>query len=318
MKKKLQLGILGTGLAAHELYLPALREAQSRIALVACANRTASKAVSFARLAGAARVVPSAQELFQLPEVDAVLISLPIADQPRFILQALEAGKPVLSEKPIARDVASGRRLLRTARRFDVPWLVGENFEFLPAARRLARWLSEGRVGDIRLVEVHQVSIMNRSNPYFRTPWRLTPKHVGGFISDGGVHLAHVLRRCVGQPRVVRSFATQFDPNLPPVDTVVAALSFPCGALGTWTSCFCASYEGPELRIYGSRANAELTGNEARLIPRRGRPLRFVGKANSFAAQFRHFADVVQNRVSPAVSPDDALEDLELIQSLLA
>jgi len=317
MRNRLRLGILGTGVAARELYLPALKQLRHRIELVACANRTRSKARDYARLAGISRVVADAEALFALPDVDAILISLPIVAQPPMVLAALAAGKPVLSEKPIGPTMAAGRRLLRTAARFPVPWLIGENYAFMAHVHHLRRWIEAGRLGDIRVVQVFDMTLVDRENPYFHTRWRKKPAHVGGFVVDAGVHVADVVRRCFGVPTEVRSHVASFEPSLLPIDTAVATLRWQSGAVGTWTSCFSARYDGPMLRVYGSRANAELDRSTATLWEAGGRRSSYRSKTNSFAAQFSHFADVVQRGTPIAFTPAEALSDLELMQAIV-
>jgi predicted dehydrogenase len=320
---KLRLGLLGTGIAAERLYLPAFEALRGRIEVVACANRTRKKAERYARLARIPKVVDDAEALFALPEVDAVLVSLPIDEQPHYVLAALAAGKAVLSEKPVGPSVADARRLIAKAKRFDVPWLVGENFAFMEHAERLQAQVSAGKLGEIRLVEAVQMTAMDESNPYFHTTWRTSPKFVGGFVVDGGVHVAHVVRRCFGMPEVGTPLTASFDRRLPPLDTVVATLRFPSGALGTWTSCFSVPYQGPLVRVYGSRATAELFWGHLVIRspggPRRSewRETRFDQKKSSFYGELSHFADVVTKGTAPRVPPEEALLDLELLEALV-
>jgi predicted dehydrogenase len=316
--KRLRVGLLGTGIAPRKLYLPAFEEVKGRIELVACANRTKKKALDYAKLAGIPKVVNDAEELFALPEIDAVLISLPIDLQPRFVLAALAAGKAVLSEKPIAASVADARALVKKAKRYRRPWLVGENFAFMPHVARLVSWVKEGKLGDVRLAEATQMTVMDEKNPYFHTTWRAEPRHVGGFVGDAGVHLACVVRRCLGIAKDVKSLTAQFDPALAPLDTAVASLRFPGGTLGTWKSCFSASHEGPMLRLYGSRANAELFYDHAHFVPRRGEAVTFQAGLNSFAAEFTHFADMVQRGTPAQYTPDEATADLELMSRIVS
>jgi len=87
MKTRLRLGVIGTGLAAHLLYLPALKTLRHRIEIVACANRTRQKAEHFAKLVGCPLVVDTPEELLDLDQVQAVLISLPIDVQPQYVLR---------------------------------------------------------------------------------------------------------------------------------------------------------------------------------------------------------------------------------------
>jgi predicted dehydrogenase len=260
--------------------------------------------------------VESAEELFALPELDAVLISLPIDAQPAYVLAALRAGKAVLSEKPVGPSVAAARRLVRAAARYESPWLVGENFAFMSHAQKLAELVERGRLGQVRLIDVRQMSFMDAENPYFHTGWRAEPGHVGGFVVDAGVHLAHVVRRCFGMPQVVQRATASFDPALPPLDTALALLRFESGALGTWTSSFSTHYAGPMLRVFGERATAELHYDYLVVRDRKQREQRYERKKSSFVAEFEHFADVVQKGRTVAVTPSDALADLALIESI--
>jgi predicted dehydrogenase len=317
MASKLRLGLIGTGVAAIELYLPAFAQLGHKVQLVACCNRTRKKAEAYARLAKVPRVFDSAEELIADPEVEAVLISLPIDAQPAILKQALAAGKAVISEKPIAPSVAEGKRLLKAAARASSPWLVAENYAFLPALQRLASWVAQGKLGEPRLVEVYQLTHMTAKNPYFNTSWRQQPKHAGGFVLDGGIHMAHVLRRVMGTPELVQSLTAQFDPALPPMDTAVAVLRFPSGVLGTWTSCFSAHHRGPMLRVYGSTGTAELFFDHATLRSGRGKETRYETKVSSMVAQFSHFADVVKKGTPLLYTPEQALADLALIEAIV-
>jgi predicted dehydrogenase len=317
MAKKLRLGLIGTGVAASHLYLPAFGRLGHKLDLVACTNRTRKKAEAYARLASIPRVFDSAEELLAAPEVEAVFISLPIDAQPALVKQALAAGKAVISEKPIAPSVAEGKKLLRAVASARAPWLVAENYAFMPTIERLKRWVEQGKLGDVRLAEVFQLTFMDTKNPYFHTAWRQRPKHAGGFVLDGGVHMAHALRRVMGTPEVIRTLTAQFDPALPPIDTAVAALRFPSGALGTWTSCFSAYYRGPMLRVYGSKGTAELHSGHATLLSGRGKETRFESKVDSIQAELSHFADVVIKGTPLVFTPEQALADLGLIEAIV-
>lgn len=317
MGRKLRLGLLGTGIAARELYLPAFERLRRRIELVACANRRREKAEAYARLAGIPKVVDDAEALIALPEVDAIVVSLPIDAQPAYVLAALARGKAVLSEKPVAPSVAAGQKLLKQAARYDAPWLVGENFAFMSHVRRLRELLVEGKLGEVRFVQAIQATWMDAKNRYFSTPWRHAGGFDGGFVADGGVHLAHVVRSCFGMPTRVQSELGHFVPELPAPDTAVATLKFEGGALGVWSSCFSARYQGPMLRLFGSKANAELGYDALTLESASGKRRRYPAKDDSFYAEFSHFADVVQRGARPLVTPEDALSDLRLIDAIL-
>ena len=298
--------------------MPALKQLGHKIDLVACANRRRAKAEDYAKLMGIPLVVDTAEQLLALPDIQAVLISLPIDIQPKYVKLALSRGIAVLSEKPVAPSVAVGRRLLKLTSSFRAPWLVGENFDFMPHVRKLVQWIRSQRLGDLRMIQAVHIAKMDRNNPYFYTAWRRKPEFVGGFVVDGGVHLAHVVRLCVGMPVRVRNLTACFDKTLHPIDSAVAALEFHGGLLGTWTSCFSSHYQGPMLRVYGSKGYAELNWDNAVAYDAKGKPTVFHANVNSFYAEFDHFADVVCQRTKLALLPEDALQDLEFIQSIVS
>jgi predicted dehydrogenase len=318
--RPLRLGLLGTGIAARKLYWPALAGMRDKVRLVACANRTRSKAEAFAALSHTPKVVADADALFALPEVDAVLISLPIDQQPRYILKALKAGKAVLSEKPLAPSVAAGRRLLERARPFAKRgpiWMVAENFFFMPAAAWTEDLLARGALGDLRLVEIRQSGWTDASVPYFHTAWRRQPRFVGGFVLDAGVHLAHLLRRFFGMPVELRGLTASFNPGLPPIDTALAVMRFSSGAVGSWLSSFSNAAGGAPLALRGTRASLELHWDHAILKPRQGRERVFRSSADTYALQFGYFAEAVIQNKKPAYTPQDALADLAFMESVV-
>jgi predicted dehydrogenase len=164
-----------------------------------------------------------------------VIIALPITHQPTLIQQALKAGKHVLSEKPIAADLAEGKRLMEWYRH-TLPgelelgkgmkpplWGVAENYRFMDSLRWAAQRVGEigGRLVAFRLVRYGFVGVGNK---YFGTackfghkarcgtdggddetrltdlmvPGRKTPQYQGGFLLDGGVHFVAALRMLLG------------------------------------------------------------------------------------------------------------------------
>lgn len=90
--------------------------------------------------------------------------------QPEFIKKALLAGKHVLSEKPVAKDVATAQELLQwyksnidTSRVF---WAVGENFRYMTKFTFAAEQVS--KLGKIKNFRVNVHSLMSAENKYFR------------------------------------------------------------------------------------------------------------------------------------------------------
>ncbi len=92
-------------------------------------------------------------------DIDAVVIALPIALHHRFALEALEAGKHVLVEKPMARSVAQCDDLIRTADERGCVLMVGHTFEYNAAVRLVGDYLRAGELGDPYYVTMRRTNL---------------------------------------------------------------------------------------------------------------------------------------------------------------
>jgi predicted dehydrogenase len=317
--KKIRLGIIGTGIATHDLYLPHFGKLRARFEFAACCNRRKSKALAFAKKAGIPRVYDNYQEMLAQPDIDAVMISLPIALNAKVVLAALKAGKHVMCEKPIARDSKEGAFLMKAAAKYKKVFLVAENYYFAPHIIQARNWVKSGKIGRVRLIEGRQVSRLTHDNKYFQTKWRQKPNHVGGFIVDGGVHVANIAREMLGLPVAVKSFKALNDRALVPHDTLTATMKFKNGALGVWMSAFSTpDTDGhPMLRVLGEKGAIEVWWAQSVLTQGKRRSVAKGNAHEGFLHEFLHFYDVVMNKKKLGFSSRQALDDLIFMERLL-
>jgi predicted dehydrogenase len=103
-------------------------------------------------------------------DIGAVIVALPITSQPEIIEKAIAAGKHVLSEKPVAPDVAAAKGLISWYRAIAHPpiWAVAENFRYMEGLR-----FAEQRVKEVggKLVTFHlrMYNYIKDDNKYFHT-----------------------------------------------------------------------------------------------------------------------------------------------------
>ena len=132
----LRLGIVGCGGLARERHLPVLRDVPG-IAVLAVADLDARAAAEAAATFGVPRRYATAEELAADPEIDAVAVCTPPSAHVGPAIAALEAGKALFVEKPIAVALDDADRLLAHAARASLPALMGFNLRWhrLLAAR---------------------------------------------------------------------------------------------------------------------------------------------------------------------------------------
>ncbi|KDQ61926.1 hypothetical protein JAAARDRAFT_190638 [Jaapia argillacea MUCL 33604] len=213
------IAILGAGIFAKEAHLPALASLPpSTYSLKAVYSRSQASAQSLADAASTTLSLSpstigvyydspsspshSLSSLLSRSDIAAVIVVLPITTQPGIILQSLEAGKNVISEKPIAPTVAIALDLIKTYESKYEPkgliWRVAENHECEPGYRKAGELIEEGRVGKVIGFGANMVNYIDKDSKWYNTPWRTIPDYQGGFLLDGGVHFAAALRTILG------------------------------------------------------------------------------------------------------------------------
>lgn len=143
----IRVGVIGYGywgpnLARNISECPAT--VLTAIADVAPARREAA-----ARRFQGVRTVESAEALIASPDIDAVAIATPVATHAMLALAALQAGKHVLVEKPMASSVADAEALVAEADRRGLTLMVDHTFVYTPAVRKIRQLVEDGELGDI-------------------------------------------------------------------------------------------------------------------------------------------------------------------------
>src|SRR6476469_254388 len=98
----IRLGMLGAGLTVHSLHSPALQRLTDQYTLIHIGDVDLAAAERTAEMVGGAPTTTDYRALLGNPQIEALLISLPIHLTAQMILEAAQAGKHVISEKPLA------------------------------------------------------------------------------------------------------------------------------------------------------------------------------------------------------------------------
>ena len=119
-------------------------------------------------------------------DIHAVAIALPITVQPSIIRKCLAAGKHVLSEKPVAPDVAGGIALIeeynKTYKPKGLVWRVAENWEVEPGYHVAAKAIRDGKIGKVNSFNARVVNYVAKDSKWYKTPWRTVPDVSAPFV----------------------------------------------------------------------------------------------------------------------------------------
>ena len=218
--KPIQLGIIGTGLAARKLHWPALKKLPAKFEIAIVCNHSEHKAREFARLVGSVPYVLDYHDLLDNPQIEAVDIILPIELNHIITRAALEAGKHVIVEKPLAYNLIEARKMLSFPVIYpDLVMMVAENFRYKPSLLKIAEIINKGEIGVPYSVLWNNLFMVDETNPYAKTIWRIKHKYSGGFITDGGVHNIAAIRDLFGDISWGQALTHRINPALGELDS---------------------------------------------------------------------------------------------------
>jgi predicted dehydrogenase len=158
------------------------------------------------------------------PDVDAVLITLPTALHAEVAIAALEGGKHVLCEKPMAIRVGDCDRMLQAAERNGRTLMVAQCIRFWPQYELIKRYIDEGRLGRVRFMTLRRLG----SPPtYSFHNWLLDATQSGGALLDLHVHDVDFAHHVFGVPETITARGTSGPSG--GCDHVVALHGYPDG-----------------------------------------------------------------------------------------
>ena len=318
-QKPIRLALVGAGIFARDAHLPSLLRHRDRFEIVALYSRTQASAQALAELIPhPVEIYTQLDALLARPDIEAVDILLPITALPDAIRKAFAAGKHLLSEKPIAADVATGRALLAQHAHHPNIWMVGENWRYEAAFMQAAEIIRDGLIGTPLTCHWAHYTPITSNSKYYHTRWRRNSSVPGGFILDGGVHHIAALRLMLGEIAQVSATTRQHAPDLPPADTVAATLTFANGVIGTYLATYAtAAPWSPHLYIGGSAGSLRVQRKEIELT-RDGKTEQIATAGyDGVEQELIAFADAIHHGMPHRNSPAEALRDLAVVEAML-
>jgi predicted dehydrogenase len=191
----MRVGIIGCGNIGLRFHLPACQR-EPGVTLVGAADPTPSRLELFRETAGLEPrdCVADYRVLLERADVDAVVVCTPPAYRPPIVVDALEAGKHVLSEKPIALVPADAWLMARTARENGRTLAMVHNYHFLPDYAAVRRVLDTGVIGEPYVVTLNFLGVEDRPGASeYRPTWRHDLKTAGGGVLMDMLHAVYIL-----------------------------------------------------------------------------------------------------------------------------
>ncbi len=328
ISKPIRIGVIGLGQIAVRAHLPGYAKA-SGCQLTAVYSAREAHAKQVAAQFGIPYIYKDWNKLLESDHVDAVSICTPNSTHMPIALKALQEGKHVLVEKPIAVTSSEAKTLISAAKKYKRVLMVHHNMRFDPAVRTAEKLLRKNTIGDVFAFK----SSLTHLGPLAWSPkanWFFNRKLAGGgALMDLGPHVFDSLSFLLGdQALMVGAVATlgkamSRGKGLPVAQGEVhcaCLLRFKKGAVGTvnvgWVD---TAYQN---RFYFFGTKGTLSLNLAKGDPitlefrnQEGKIRPSLDKDSFYPSIYEHFIDCIQRGKTPWASGEEGLRTLELIEA---
>jgi predicted dehydrogenase len=326
---KIGVGFIGAGGIAQGQHMPSYARLSDRVQMVAVADVNEESARAAAERFHIPHVYTDYREMVQRDDIHVVVVATPNFLHKDATIAALEAGKHVHCEKPLARNAHEAREMVQTAQRVGKLLHVSLQWRFSGVAQFLHKYIvQEGNLGEVYYARAH--ALRRRGIP----GWGVfidKEKQGGGPLIDIGVHILDTTLWLMGYPKPVAAFGATYTKfgNRPDVvglmgqwdhtkftveDFAVGLIRLENGATVTLESSFCANIERDEFNtlLLGDKGGVfadPMSERPVRIATEQNRTLYNLEPANlpnvnSYQANVEAFVDAVLNN-KPAPIPGE-------------
>lgn len=316
MSQVVQWGVLGFARIARNSVIPAIQRSHNGN-VVALASRDPAKLAE----AGKEFVIPNTytryEDVLTDSKVQAVYIPLPNSQHCEWAIKAMEAGKHVLCEKPLALNAADARRMVDAARASGRILMEAFMYRYSDRTRQVEAVLKSGKLGEIRHINASFRFLLNRANTI-----KIQPELGGGALYDVGCYPINLLGLVTGGLKPVAchaeaSFENGVDNNLSAVlryeNGIVAALH-----------CGFNAHPFVRAEIIGTEGVLEIPdpfldmAGELTLRTAHGVERIAVAESNRYLEEVEDFSAAVLENRQPKFTLDESIRNMEVLDMLYA
>jgi len=255
------------------------------------------------------------------PEVDIIYIVLPNSMHAEYTVRGLQAGKHVLTEKPMANTPAECQQMIDASRKADRKLMVAYRCRYEPYNREAIRIARTREIGTIKVILAD--AGFNIGDP---NQWRLRKEMAGGgSLMDIGIYALQAARYLSGEePTEVNAlmYSTPGDPRFKEVEEAINfQLRFPSGVLANCTSSYGYAWQS-HYRVVTTEGWLEMDpatayrGLHMRVHRENRIEEKDLPEVDHFAAEMEHFSECVMENKEPLTPGEEGLRDLRIMRAI--
>lgn len=318
-EKRWRWGVLSTANIGRTRFIPAL-QSMPNVEVVAVASRNLQAAEVFAQECGIPRAYGSYQELLEQPDIDILYNPTPNHLHVPLSIQALEHGKHVLCEKPIALTTGELEQLVQAQQQYPLARVMeGFMYRFHPQWRYICALIRDQIIGEI--THVHSIFTYFNDDPQ---NVRNQDDLGGGGLLDIGCYCVDVAKMIFnGNPKSAQSHI-DYDSNFGTDRLTTGLLEFERGT--ATLVCSTQTFPFQQVCIHGTqgRIEVDIPFNSAsdeelrsiRIITQNGVEEKTFDQANAYALMAQEMQQAIEEQKPLPITLEDSMETMAIIDRL--
>ena len=307
---------VGLGWWSDEL-ANSIQSKSKKIKIVSCYSRSKKKRINFSKKFKT-EYHNSYKALIKDKNIDAVLLTTPHSLHAKHTIQALQNGKHVFVEKPMATKSIGAKKMLITAKKYNKTLAVGHNRRFSSVFNYLKKLNNQKKIGKILHIDAN-FSASGALN-YKKNFWRANRKESpGGAIAGLGIHMIDLMCFFGGKIKSVQSLIKKYAIKVNMDDTTSAIFEFNNKCTGNLTSIFACPYIST-FNIYGTKINifSQIDGNKITIVNKKGKVknLNLINH-NTLFLELQEFADSCMNKKKYRIENTEAVHNVEIMEAIV-
>ncbi|MFQ3361387.1 MAG: putative dehydrogenase [Alphaproteobacteria bacterium] len=258
-------------------------------------------------------------------DIDAIILATPNKLHHENIIEAVNAGKQVFCEKPLALSVDGAKKALDVCAKNNITLGLGHERRYEPAMKRLFKYITDGSIGKILHVET------NFSHDLFKTldndNWRFSNEDApGGGFTARGIHLTDFMVSMFGSAKRVYSTMSSIAYDAPRIDTMAANIEFENGITGIVSVSIATPFYG-RFTVFGDKGWVEARevnnfehDDPGELIYCDLNGKRTITKhahTNTVKENFESWADAVLGNGTYMITPGQMIANIEIFEAIV-
>jgi len=307
---------IGLGWWSDEL-TKSIQGKSRKIRIISCYSKNKKKRINFSKKYKT-NYHDSYNSVIKDSNIDAVILTTPHSLHAKHTIQALQNGKHVFVEKPMATKYLDAKKMYLTAKKYNKILSVGHNRRYSSVSDFINNLNRQKKIGKILHIDANYSA--SGALKYKKKYWRANRKESpGGAVAALGIHMIDLMCYFGGKVKSVQSLVKKFAVKVNMDDTTSALFEFSKNCTGNLTTIFACSYT-TTFNVFGTNMNifSDVDRNKIKIVNKNGKiqKLNLINKDTLFL-ELQEFADNCKSKKKYRIKNSEAAHNVKVMEAIV-